>query len=595
MLLVAGSGVIVALVAADRLVRQGAEDRVLSMARAVAATPGVQEALTGPDPTQRLQPLAERLRQDANVSFVVVMSPAGIRYSHPNPEMIGHTFIGTIEPAVAGGVVVETYVGTLGPSVRAVVPVAPLTAGPGDPSRPIGLVSVGVTVNRVSNELNRVVPLLLGTAILALLLAAGASWWISRRLARQTFGMGAAELARMYAHHDAVLHGIREGLLVVDNDRRVVLANDAARELLGVGLGPDDDPRGRPVADLPLAGTLAELLASGRTVEDEPHLAGERLVVVSQVPIGARSPDPAPGSDTLGTVLTLRDHTQVTALADELSATRSMADTLRANVHESANRLHTVVMLAQLGDVDAAVDLATGEVRATKMLTNRLVAQFEEPTLVALLLGKTAEATQRSVELVVTPGSRLTAAFPEPADLVTIVGNLVDNAIDAALDVPVPPPACVEVAIGTAGGELVVQVRDSGPGFSAEARANVFEPGWSTKPATAERRHGRGIGMALVSQVVCRRGGRITVANATDPADPADRRRLPARPGRDGLRSSADAAGTSGPDGSTTSSGARDRARPGGPERPALGGAVVTVHLPLPPEEGAPSGARPRQ
>ena len=116
-------------------------------------------------------------------------------------------------------------------------------------------------------------PLLLGTAIMALLLAAGASWWISRRLARQTFGMGAAELARMYAHHDAVLHGIREGLLVVDNDRRVVLANDAARELLGVGLGSDDDPRGRPVADLPLAGTLAELLASGRTVEDEPHLA----------------------------------------------------------------------------------------------------------------------------------------------------------------------------------------------------------------------------------------------------------------------------------------------------------------------------------
>ncbi|HEV7760474.1 MAG TPA: hypothetical protein VGO78_15835, partial [Acidimicrobiales bacterium] len=369
MLLVAGSGVVVALVAADRLVRRGAEERVLSVARAVATTPDVQDALATPDPSLRLQPMAEQIRHRADVSFVVVMSPTGTRYSHPNPALIGDTFIGTIAPAVAGGVVVETFEGTLGPSVRAVVPVTSPTGGTGDP--PIGLVSVGVTVDQVSHELNRVVPLLLGTAVLALLLAAGASWWISRRLARQTFGMGAAELARMYAHHDAVLHGVREGLVVVDNDRCVVLVNDAARELLGLV----DEPRGLPVADLPLTGTLAALLASGRTVDDEAHLANERLVVASQVPIGAR--DPAPGTATLGTVLTLRDHTQVTALADELSATRSMADTLRANVHESANRLHTVVMLAQLGDIDAAVELAIGEVRATKELTSRLVNQFE--------------------------------------------------------------------------------------------------------------------------------------------------------------------------------------------------------------------------
>ena len=581
MLLVAGSGVIVALVAADRLVRRGAEERVLSLAHAVAATPDVQTALTQPDPAGRLQPLAERIRRDANVSFVVVMSPTGTRYSHPNPDLIGGTFIGTIEPAVEGGVVVETFEGTLGPSVRAVVPVAPPTGGTGSTgstdgsARPIGLVAVGVTVDRVSHELNRVMPLLLGAAILALLLAAGASWWISRRLARQTFGMGAAELARMYSHHDAVLHGIREGLLVVDNDRRVVLANDAARELLGLDLGPgpgsDGEPRGRPVAELPLAGTLAELLASGRTVEDEPHLAGERLVVVSQVPIGARSPDPAPGSETLGTVLTLRDHTQVTALADELSATRSMADTLRAHVHESANRLHTVVMLAQLGDVDAAVDLATGEVRATKELTNRLVAQFEEPTLVALLLGKTAEATQRSVELTVTDGSRLAAAYPEPADLVTIVGNLVDNAIDAALDGP--GPARVEVDIRVVDGELAVQVRDSGPGFSPEARANVFEPGWSTKPADPERRHGRGIGMALVSQVVCRRGGRIDVANATDPsADATD-------PATDNQLRPVDANAAAPPAGGNSPT-----------AHPPLGGAVITVRLPLPADDGATPG-----
>jgi two-component system CitB family sensor kinase len=555
MLLIAGSGVVVALVAADRLVRRGAEERVLSVAQAVAATPDVRLALTEPDPSRRLQPLAEQIRHQANVSFVVVMSPSGTRYSHPNPERIGHKFIGTIGPAVEGGVVVETFEGTLGPSVRAVVPVVAPTPADAEtvdgaaPDRPLGLVSVGVTVDRVSRELNRVVPLLLGAALLALLLAAGASWWVSRRLARQTFGMGAAELARMYAHHDAVLHGIREGLLVVDNDRRVVLVNDAARELLGLDGEPGEALRGRPVADLPLDGSLAELLASGRAVEDAPHLAGERLVVVSQVPIGDRAPDPAPGADTLGTVLTLRDHTQVTALADELSATRSMADTLRAHVHESANRLHTVVMLAQIGDVDAAVELATGEVRATKELTTRLVARFDDPTLVALLLGKTAEATQRSVSLTVGDGSRLDEPYPEPGDLVTVVGNLVDNAIDAALEAP--GPARVAVDIRVVDDELVVRVCDSGPGFTPEALANAFEPGWSTKPDDPERRHGRGIGMALVAQVACRRGGRVEVANAVD---------LDGRDGQDG-RDGHDGAG--------------------------LPGAVVTVHLPLAPDDVA--------
>lgn len=505
--LVIGAGVLLAVSVADRLVERGAEERVRSVAEAVASMPGTADALVGADevdPTDRLQPVAERLRRRADVSFVVVMSTDGIRYTHPNPDRIGGHFVGTFAPALRGEVVEETFEGTLGLSVRAVVPVYA-----GDGGEPVGLVAVGVTVDQVSDDLTPVLAQVLGVALLVLLVAGAGVWWIAKRLSRQTFGMGPAEVARLYAHHDAVLHAVREGLVVVDRDRRVVLMNDAARELLGLG-GVDgvdgSDVQGRPVASLGVTGGVADLLASGDSVTDVVMLAGERLVVVSQVPVGGRG--------SLGTVLTLRDRTQVMALADELSSTRSLADALRAQVHESANRLHTVVMLVELGHVDSAVRLATGEVRATRALTNRLVGQFEEPTLVALLLGKVAEAAQRSVELVVTDDSRLASEFSEPVDLVTIVGNLVDNAVDAALAGSLPRRVEVAIEEDCDTDELVVRVRDSGAGFTPEGLVKVFEPGWTTKAADPERRQGRGIGMALVHQVVTRRGGRITVANA---------------------------------------------------------------------------------
>jgi sensor histidine kinase regulating citrate/malate metabolism len=211
--------------------------------------------------------------------------------------------------------------------------------------------------------------------------------------------------------------------------------------------------------------------------------------------------------------MTIRDHSEIKSLADELSATRSMADALRASAHESANRLHTVVMLAQLGDVDAAVRLATGEVRAARMLTSRLSGQFEEAALVALLLGKASEATQRTIDLAVTESSWLPADSVEPVDLITIVGNLVDNAMDAALEGLAPRR--VEVSIKAVGRDIVVRVADSGRGFSPEALERVFEPGWSTKLSGPDRRHGRGIGMALVHQVATRLGGSVTVANGS--------------------------------------------------------------------------------
>lgn len=493
--LVIGSGVAASIIIGDRLVHQGATDQVESVAHTVAAMPEVEAALQAPDPSAELSPIARRVEADTGILYVVISDRNGVRYTHPEPEAIGRSMRGSVERAQHGEVVVEEVDGRLGTSLRAIVPVTD------EDAEVIGLVSAGVQVQQKRDALADVMPLLFGAAAFSLAVAAGGSWWIARRLARQTFGMHKDEVARVYTHHHAVLHAIREGLVVVDTNGNASLINDAARDLLGVG----PEAEGRPAAELPVSDDLSELLAAGETVDDRVTLAGEQLVVVSQVPVhGPHGP--------LGSALTVRDHSEVMALADELSATRSLADGLRAQVHESANRLHTIVMLVELGDTAAAVELATAQVKAKKKLTNRLVSQFGEPTLVALLLGKFAEAERRSVNLTVTDDSRLTGEYPDPVDLVTIVGNLLDNAMDAALAGDNPPTVRAEVREN--GKDLFIRVRDSGRGFTPESRERAFEPGWSSKPYDPERAHGRGIGMPLVKQVVTRRGGSILVGNA---------------------------------------------------------------------------------
>jgi two-component system, CitB family, sensor kinase len=472
-----------------------AQDEVLGVARAVADVPTVALALTTPDPSAVLQPLAERVRRDTGTDFVVVMSTEGIRYSHPNPAEVGGRFRGTIAPAVDGGTVVETFTGTLGPSVRAVVPV--LVDG-----RVAGLVAVGQSVTRVSGELTRQLPILVGTTAAALLLAGLGSWLASRWLRRTTHDLGPAELSRMYEYYDAVLHAVREGLLLLDRDGRLQLVNDEARRLLAL----PDDAVGRRVDDLGLPPALGAALRAGGDRGDEIFLTDDRVVVVNQAP--ARW-----AGQHLGAVVTLRDHTELRSLVSELKTIRGFAEALSAQAHESANQLQTVISLIELGRADEALRFAATELAVAQHLTDVVVGRVGEPELAALVLGKAAEAAERGVELRVDDDIDLPAGVADPRDLVTIVGNLLDNALDAAADGATPRWVRLEAGTVTVDGveELEIVLADSGPGLGPDAAAHAFERGWTTKPT--DRPLGRGIGLALVAQAVHRLGGSIEVAN----------------------------------------------------------------------------------
>ena len=476
-----------ALLDARRDAEAAAGAKALAVAETVARSPLVVSALQAGEPpsaTSGVQAYAEGVRRDTGTDFVVVMRPDRTRLSHPNPARIGHHFIGHIAPAVAGRPFTETYTGTLGPSVRAVVPVRA-------DGRVIGLVSVGITLEKIGRDYLRQLPAIFAVAALAFALAAAGAFAVSRRLRRQTHGLGPQEMTRMYEYWDSVLHSVKEGLLVLDRDGVVQLANDEAVRLLDLPA----DAVGRPASSL-LPESLREVAEGGQDVVDELHLVGLHTLVVNQRPAiweGRR----------LGTVTTFRDRTELTALTGELDSVKGFAEALRAQTHEAANRLHTVVALVELGRTEAAVRLATDELRLSQELTDQVMSAVAEPVLSALLLGKASQARERGVELVVTGDTAVGDTTIDPRDLVTLVGNLIDNAIDAALASPLPRR--VDVTAREDAGELLVRVRDTGPGLDAADLPELLRSGASSKG------DGRGLGLALVDQVVRRHNGSLTV------------------------------------------------------------------------------------
>jgi two-component system, CitB family, sensor kinase len=483
-----------AYVDARRTQEDGARDRALAVAVSVADTPQVRRALAAPDPSPLIQPFAEEVRRDSGTDFVVVMGLDRTRYSHPDPDQIGKPFIGDLGTAPQGTPFTQEYTGTLGRSMRAVVPVE-------SDGRVVALVSVGITLQRIQDALADRLPSI-GLAAAAIL-ATGVlgAWLISRRLKRQTHGLGEREITRMYEYYEAVLHAVREGLLLVDGEGRVQLLNEEAERLLGL----DGSAVGRPVADLGFPDSLTRAVLSSTRRPDEIHLVDDAVLVVNTSPARWQGRE-------VGSVVTLRDHTEIQAVAGELDTVRGLAESLRSQNHEAANRLHTVVSLVELGRTEEALDFATEELEVAQLLTDRVVASVSDPVVSALLLGKTAQAAERGVQLRLGDSTEVTGLPIEQRDAVTILGNLLDNAIDAVGEGPEGAARTVEVQMTGSASALRLRVGDSGSGLSTEQVTQVFERGWSTK--TADGPVGRGLGLALVVQAVRKYDGHIDVGTS---------------------------------------------------------------------------------
>jgi sensor histidine kinase regulating citrate/malate metabolism len=490
--LVVAAGLAGAYGQAQRAGDQEAIARALAVAETMAATPDVVAGVRGPDPSAVLQPYAERVRVESGTDFVVVMSRDAIRYTHPDPTQIGKKFLGHTEAALAGGVVEEDYTGTLGPSSRVVVPVT-------DQGRVVALVSVGIRKSAVGERVRAQLPGLLLAGLVVALLSGLGTGLVSRRIRRQTHGLGEQQLREMYEYYDAVLHAVREGLLLVDTDHRVQLLNDEAKRLLSL----DQGAVGRPVTELGFPESLTRTVLATDSRPDEIHLVDDAVLVVNTAPARWQGRE-------VGRVVTLRDHTEIQAVAGELDTVRGLAESLRSQNHEAANRLHTVVSLVEMGRTEEALDFATEELEVAQLLTDRVVGSVTDPVVSALLLGKTAQAAERGVQLRIDDDTEVTDLPVEQRDAVTILGNLLDNALDAVSEAA---ERVVVVSLTASADAMRLRVSDSGAGLPAGLAEQVFERGWSTK--SSDGPVGRGLGLALVVQAVRKYDGRIEVGTSS--------------------------------------------------------------------------------
>ncbi|MDX6334158.1 MAG: two-component system, CitB family, sensor kinase [Streptosporangiaceae bacterium] len=471
------------------------EQRSLMLAQTLASQPSIIDAVVHGLPGGEAQRLAMAARHRTGALFVVITNAEGIRYSHPHPWMIGLPVQDDPEPPASesfrtGKSWMGIQEGTLGAVAAGKTPLK-------YQGKLAGEVSVGFSVAKVSQQLASTLPslaiYLLGVLAVGVLAALG----LARRLKRQTFGLELGEIAGLLQEREAMLHGIREAVLGYDRGERVILANDAARRLLR--LPPDF--LGRPLQELLPPGRLGDIVRGEISGSDLLVLADDRVLVVNRMPIELEH------RRHLGWVVTFHDQTESETLKRELDEAIGLTEALRAQSHEFANRMHTLVGLVELGQYGEAIRFVTDVSAARDALTEQLKAGIRDPKLVALTLAKSSLAEERGVQLRVAADCHVDADLTDVTAVLTVAGNLIDNAIEATAQVP--GPRWVELTVVSAGENLMIRVRDSGPGVPDDMREAIFTDGFTSKSSPTGAR--RGLGLALVWQITERRGGMVSV------------------------------------------------------------------------------------
>lgn len=497
-----------------------AENQALTLARTVAADPSIRadvlaiSAEEGTPPAAELvkgtlQQAAEAVRERTGALFVVITDETGLRLAHPDPTRLGEGVSTDPSEALSGQEITTRNTGTLGPSAGAKVPVyAP------NSSTVVGEVSVGYSMETVGQTVARDIGPVGFTAAGALGVGVLGSFLLRRRLQRLTLGLEPEEISTMVHDQVAVLQGVDDGVIGVSPDGRISVFNAAAQRLLGL-----PDLTGTRWADAPVPEQLASLTLPSYAGPEALELVanGQVLVANARKALHRR--------EDLGWVLMLRDRTELQQLTRQLDAVGTMSTALRAQRHEFANQLHTLAGFMSIGQHQQAREYlgglaATGPLRFPVDQAELL----QDPYLQAFVGAKGVEADERGVALRIGPETLVRGQVTEPQDVTTVLGNLIDNAVNAAVAGSATERWVeVEVLDGAAddGGTLHIVVADSGDGLAAgTGPEDVFAAGFTTAAGPVRAGGGQGFGLALARQLARRRGGDVTLLAAGGPGGP---------------------------------------------------------------------------
>lgn len=507
---------IFAWLSVERLKEQ-AMNSAVSIARSVAEDPYVRTEVPVGDPEEGLADLAAGVEARTGALFVVITDADGIRLAHPDPERIGQRVSTDHEAALRGEEVTAWETGTLGHSARAKVPVY----APDDSARdvsdsaPVGEVSVGFQRASVFDDLPLVLFGVGSAGVTALLIGVVASVLMQRRWERLTLGLQPEDLVELVRHQSAVLDGVEDGVLSVNAEGGLEVFNEVASRLFGIGPVGVDGPSTTSVGDLGLPPRVAEELqglgrhdpSTARSVSFDNVVVGGRVLYLDAHPVTR-------AGRYLGTVVVVRDRTDLAALTHRLGTVQAMGATLRVQRHEFANRIHAASGLLDAGRVaDARSFLQDMADRGPVNFPLQGAELLGEPFLQSFLGGKAMEASERGVSLRVGEETLVIDVIDGPGaveDVATVLGNLVDNAVTAALAAEDNHP-WVEVTAMQDGDALTVVVSDSGDGLDSGPDSSADRRQQSGADVDGDTVHGHGIGLTLTRELVARRDGVLWV------------------------------------------------------------------------------------
>jgi len=470
-------------------------EQALQLSRVVSELPQVRQGLVDKNP-EVVQRFAEMVREQTTARFIVVGDRDGIRYSHPLPERIGKKRVGgDNQRALEGESYVSRAIGSLGPSLRGKSPVLDAQGNV------IGVTSVGYMLDSVDSTIGSFQNSVLQIVFISLVISILIAIWTSRYFKRVMFGLEPEEIAQMFEERNTTLQTIREGIISIDASGAITTINKTAMNTLGLD---GADLRGQNIRQVLPQSDMWQLLQSDQAEYDREILINGKSLIVNRVPISV-------DGEITGVVSSFRLKDDIELLSRQLSHIEQYADTLRAQSHDFANKLHTIAGLIQINATDQALDLIGQESKGIQELVRLLTSSVSEPVLAGCILGKYNRAHELGLELELDSMSHM-GLIPDhiPVEgLVSMVGNIIDNAFEATrLNIlqNVDLNNKIHLSLNDFGDDLVFEITDNGAGVAVDDQESIFEKGISSKPG-----FDHGYGLFLVKTLVDNLGGQIMV------------------------------------------------------------------------------------
>ncbi|GAA0465900.1 sensor histidine kinase [Alkalibacillus silvisoli] len=462
--------------------------RALDVATSISLSPEVIEAYELDDPSEVIQPIAEDIRQKVGAEFIVVGNENSIRYSHPNENRIGHGMVGgdNDQALIDGEYYKSEAVGSLGPSLRGK---APVFNNDGDI---IGIVSVGFMVDDIRSMIYERLQVLFINSSIILALGVVGSIFLTRSIRKDILGLEPHEIVTFYRERKAVLRSVKEGIISIDKEGRISIMNYSARKMLEL----DEACKSKNINEVLPNTKMIQVLEKGEPEYDDEMFLRNRVYIVNRIPIYE-------GDQVVGVVSSFRDKTEIQDMINTLSEVKNYSEDLRAQTHEYTNKLYVISGLLQLGNYEEAINLIQEESEHHQQQTETLFSNIEDQSIQAILLGKLGKASEKKVDLVIDPASVLSPLpdYMSTSKLVTVLGNLIDNAFEAVRD---SENRQVIFSVTDYGHDVIFEVSDKGDGVSGEIQQKIFQKGYSTKSGGD-----RGYGLSIVQEVVRELDGTI--------------------------------------------------------------------------------------